>query len=90
MEAWEANLPKLVEEDVSIVTIFEHQVRELMEDNEGSWLKYPQARQIVQSAVRPNMFFVVGIFNTSQEPKSVHGVDDYIHFLRYFFLSCHV
>ena len=50
MEAWEANLPKLVEEDVSIVTIFEHQVRELMEDNEGSWLKYPQARQIVRSA----------------------------------------
>lgn len=50
MEAWEANLPKLVEDDVSIVTIFEHQVRELMEDNEGSGLKYPQARQIVRSA----------------------------------------
>ena len=50
MEAWEANLPKLVEEDVSIVTIFEHQVRELMEDNQGSGLKYSQARQIVRSA----------------------------------------
>lgn len=50
MEAWEANLPKLVEEDVSIVTIFECQVRELMDENRGSGMKYPEARQIVRSA----------------------------------------
>lgn len=47
---WKTNLPQLEQDDVSLVEIFECQVRELVDDWESDGLTYPDARQIVRSA----------------------------------------
>ena len=52
---WRQNIQKLVEENVSMVTIQENQIWELMGDYEDQGLTYPEARQIIRSAWNLNI-----------------------------------